>query len=136
MTNPFDPAFDPDAIPEPDTWVTVSQAVLVFCGVSYLLIGVLGGLGMGLAFSMDPTIDPALGVPFGIGFGVMMFLMGAFFGGLNFVAAWGLKSRAKWAWIMTLVLGAIYAPSGCMPLGMLLLFGMLNDKTRKNFGMG
>jgi MFS family permease len=47
--------------------------------------------------------------------------------------AWGLRRGAKWAWFVTVIVGAMYAPSACLPIGAFLLYAMLNDEVRKAF---
>ena len=43
----------------------------------------------------------------------------------NFVIARGLSQRKKWAWIAGVVVGCIYAPSGCVPFGVVVLYALL-----------
>ena len=66
--------------------------------------------------------------------GVLMFVLGGGFGVVNFVAAWGLGARKMWGFIAALVLAAMYLPSGCMPFGAVLGYGLLgHEPTRKLF---
>jgi hypothetical protein len=131
MTNPFDATDDVEFFLDP--WVGYSRMTLFFVGGAYVLLGAAMGLAFPSLLAADPTVDPEVALAMGGTFGVIIFVFCAFFGVLNFLAAFGLGQRAKWAWIMTLILGAIYAPSACLPFGAVLLYGMLNDRTRKAF---
>lgn len=117
-------------------WIRYSRWILWFCGAMYVLLGIGMGVFMPLGFMADPTIDDDAGVVMGGCFGVFAFGFSAAFGALNFAAASGLARRQKWAWIATIVLGGIYAPSICLPFGGALLYGMLQDDVRKAFKTG
>jgi hypothetical protein len=116
-----------------DPWVLAARYILWFCGVSYLLIG-LGCIGIFAAMPLlaEPSDDfPPLFVwiPFallslGLTVGVAL---------VNVAAAVGLGRGRRWAWIVTLILGATYAPSACLPFGAVLLYAMLNDRTRRRY---
>ncbi|MCK6505614.1 hypothetical protein L6R53_19815 [Myxococcota bacterium] len=111
-------------------FITWSQVTLVFVGACYLLLGiVMIPLFPMMAAADGNEVPPAVA----LGFSLFILVVAAGFGLLNFVAAWGLGRRAKWAWIMTIILGGIYAPSGCMPFGVLLLYAMLNAEGRAQF---
>ena len=110
-----------------DSILKFAQWTLWFCGAMYILLG----LGLVLAFSLPLVIASSQqsGAEGGIVMAIVMALvMFAVCGGIaaaNFAAAWGLGKRKGWAWVLTLIIGALYAPSGCMPLGALLLYAML-----------
>ena len=113
---------------------TCDGVSLIFTGVCYVLLGAVMGFMLGPIMGLEqrpgapPMPDAFLTV-----MGVVMFVMCAGFGAANFVAAWGLARGAKWAWFVTVIVGGIYAPSGCLPFGVVLLYGMLNERTRKTF---
>jgi uncharacterized membrane protein (DUF2068 family) len=66
--------------------------------------------------------------------GIVVGLIGVGFGALNVVAAWGLGQRRKWAWVVAVILTFLYLPSGCMPLGAVMAWGLLVDApTRREF---
>ena len=68
------------------------------------------------------------------GFGVVVGLIVAVMGVVPaFVAAWGLGKGKKWAWFVALILGAMYVPSICFPVGGIILYGLLQDDVRKAF---
>ena len=49
-------------------------------------------------------------------------------------ASVGLSRGAKWGWIMSIVVGALYVPNlCCLPVGVFLLYAMLNDDVRQAF---
>ena len=52
------------------------------------------------------------------------------------ITVWGLKQRKFWAWVTGLGLCAIYSLSILFPLGMLGLWGLLADGSRREFGIG
>ena len=47
-----------------------------------------------------------------------------------------LKRRRYWAWIGGLIVGAMYAPSLFLPLGIMILVGLLSEQSRLEFGIG
>lgn len=48
-------------------------------------------------------------------------------------AVYGLGRGQKAAWYVTVIVGALYVPSICLPVGGFLLYAMLNDEVRKAF---
>lgn len=115
-----------------DPWVGRSRLVLWFCGAMYLLLGVV----LGVLFPLGSLADSSSEAPpmvVAVVMGVLMFLVSAGWGLFNFVVAWGLGRGARWAWICGVIIGGIYAPSICLPLGAVLLYGLLNDATRKAY---
>lgn len=108
-------------------WVRITQGTLVFVGLTYFLLGIV-------MVPLAPfMLETGEGDPFAMAFAAVMFLVCAGFGAFNLVVVWGLGSRAKWAWIAGLILGAMYAPSGCMPFGALILYGLLNADGKAEF---
>src|SRR5688572_4224084 len=116
-----------------DPWVNYSRYTLWFCGVAYVLLGIGLGPLMAAPLFLDPSIPEGMGTGLAIGFTLFSLVLCGGFGLVNFVAASGLGRGAKWGWILSLVLGAIYLPTACLPFGGVLMFGMLNDRTRKLF---
>lgn len=136
MADPYVPPSDPEERMIEillDPWVTWSRYTLWFCGVAYFLIGLTFGPLMAAPFLLDPNMPEGLGIGMAVVFGLFTLVICGGFGLMNFVAASGLGRGAKWGWILTLVVGAIYLPSGCFPFGGILMYGMLNDRTRKLF---
>ena len=113
-------------------WIWVSQGVLVFTGGCYLLMGVgFGGVYTFLPLMVAPD-DPEILVM--VPFGILIGLIGVLIAGVNFAAAWGLGARKMWGYVMALIMAALYLPSGCMPFGAVLAYGLLIDEpTRKQF---
>ena len=110
-----------------DPWIKFSVVTLWFCGAIYVLIGLVG-----VIFGALPALSSARGgAAFGVLFGGMFLLVGVGCGIGNFVAAVGLARRRKWAWIVTVIIGGIYAPSGCLPFGAILLYAMLRKGVRE-----
>lgn len=56
--------------------------------------------------------------------GVVAFFF-AFCVGGGFLAAWGLGKRKRWAWIVALLVGALYIPNTCLPFGAMVLVTLL-----------
>jgi hypothetical protein len=119
---------DPLSLP----WVRWSRMILWVTGGLYLLLGVgmVPLLALLLLADGSAAQEDVVG---GIVGGLCAAVVGVFFGGVNFVAARGLARGDKWAWITTLIIGGIYAPSGCLPFGVALLYGMLQDDVREAF---
>lgn len=134
MNSPYDPPTSEiesfDTPPAELSWVRYTRWILSFCGALYVLMGVFSPLILKLVSAMDKQGEP---MPTGIlvGLGLFLVVICGGFGVLNLVAAWGLGQRRKWAWVLAVVVGGIYAPSACLPFGALILYGMLNERVRK-----
>ena len=93
----------------------------------YFLLG-LGGFAF--SFVVDPSVPASdvailwIGIAMCVGFGAFVE-----------VVAWGLRNRKFWAWIAGLIVFALYVPSLFIPLGVLGLMGLLNEASRREFGM-
>ncbi|MEZ4316756.1 MAG: hypothetical protein R3F61_04615 [Myxococcota bacterium] len=113
-------------------WILVSQGVLVFTGGVYLLLGLFTGGIYTLLPLLMVNDDPGMLIM--IPFGILMLLLGLVVGGANLAAAYGLGQRTMWGYVIALIMAALYLPSGCMPFGALLAYGLLFDeRTRKQF---
>lgn len=104
---------------------------LVFCGTMYVLLG----LGFSGLFILMPLLEPQKGFPllFGAVLGFFALLLCAGLGVVNFLVARDLARGRKWAWIGGLILGALYAPSICLPFGVLILYALLRESIRRAF---
>ncbi|HHO49984.1 MAG TPA: hypothetical protein ENK18_03720 [Deltaproteobacteria bacterium] len=49
------------------------------------------------------------------------------------IAAVGLGRGARWGWLLTILAGILYTPSLCLPVGVFLLYAMLNERVRAAF---
>jgi hypothetical protein len=136
MADPYIPPDDPEerlieiAL---DPWVNYTRYALWFCGAIYFLFGLGLGPLMSAPFLLDPTIPENMGMIMAVVFTLVTLVICGGFALLNFIAAAGLARGAKWGWILAVVVGAIYLPSACVPFGAVILYGMLNDRTRKLF---
>ena len=136
MADPYVPPTDPEerlieiAL---DPWVTWSRYALWCCGFLYLVLGLVSGPLVAAPLLLDPTVPQSVGVAVAVVATIVMLVFSGGFGLLNFVAAAGLARGAKWGWIIALVLGAMYLPSCFVPFGAVLMYGTLNDRTRKLF---
>ncbi len=136
MDTPYQPPSSPLEQPAPDMlsleWVRYTRWVLWFCGAAYFLMG----LFMGPVFAWLSSLDaPGERMPPAVMtmMTIIIFIFSGGFAALNFIAAWGLGQGRKWAWVMGVCIGGIYAPSGCLPFGGLILYGLLNDRVRKAY---
>lgn len=116
-----------------DGWVRTARYLLIFIGVSYLFLGLVMALGFMLNADTLAAGDGQLPSWFFSLTGGFGGCCSGAFGIFNFVAASGLSNGRKWAWYLGLVLGAMYIPSGCLPLGALIVFGLMRDSTRARF---
>lgn len=103
-------------------WIKWSRVCLIFVGICYCALGIV--------FSPVIFLDPEVPLLFQLAIVAMLLVVGVGVGVVNFLAAWGLGRGARWAWITTIILGATYAPSGCLPFGVLLLIAMLRADVR------
>jgi hypothetical protein len=71
----------------------------------------------------------------GLIFGGVMFLFClGLIAGIEFVA-FGLRQRKFWAWVAGLCIFGLYVPSAFLPLGAFGLWGLLDEGSRKEFGV-
>ena len=106
-------------------WIKWTRICLIFVGICYC--------GLGIVFSPLVFVDPEMPLAFQLFFVALLLVFGVGIGAVNFAAAWGLAKGAKWAWITTVILGATYAPSGCLPFGVLILIAMLKTDVREAY---
>jgi len=123
------------SVPQPRSpadfpWVQYTRYTLIFTGIAYVVLGMAIGP---LFFFMSQLEKNSEEFPPGLAIllGVISFFFCAAFGAVNFVASYGLRTGRKWGWIMSVIIGGLYAPSGCMLFGVLILYGMLNDPVRR-----
>lgn len=114
----------------------IPRASLVFCGLMYLLLGlVLGPLG-GLAFLAEADSGGSADGAINAIFAVIMMLVCGGVGIANLVAAWGLGGGSrKWAWFLSIILGFIYVPSGCLPFGLAIVWPLWQQDVKDHFGV-
>lgn len=117
-----------------DPWLGWARTVLSLGGFVYALMAIGLGPLMSLQFWVDDAVPKGLAIAMTLVFCVMSLVLGGLFALVQFAASSGLASGKKWAWIAGLVVGAIYLPScTCFPFGAVILYGLLNEKTRKLF---
>ncbi len=135
MSNPFAPSdFGYDV---PDPWMRYVPWILYVVGALYmmlalgsgLMLGALGGLVATVAETSEDTVTAAMS---GV-YAVIMLVVCIGFGAVNFAVGAGFARGTKVAWFGAVILGAIYFGSACMPFGIAILYGALNDRTRKAF---
>ncbi len=117
-----------------DFWLKASIWTLWFCGAVYLLLGCC----FPLALFLGPTLGNEAGGRPGetavmMIFAVVMLAVGGGCAVGNFAVARGLARRQKWAWIGAVIAGGLYAPSGCLPFGAVLLYAMLRPGVKESY---
>jgi hypothetical protein len=116
-----------------DSLFKLTIGTLWFCGVAYVLLTIVVLGAYALPFVVGPGQVGAaeagiMAVVGGFATGMMAAIAAA-----NFFAAWGLSRRKKWAWLLAVILGGLYAPSGCLPFGALILFTLLRSGVKESF---
>ena len=101
---------------------------LWLCGVVYIPVGVFMPALFLEDFVMD-DIAPSRAMVFGA-IWIISFLISLACALGNFVVAWALQKRKSWGWVAAIIVGAIYAPSTCLPFGVLILVAMLRSGVR------
>jgi uncharacterized membrane protein YdcZ (DUF606 family) len=97
--------------------------------VCYVFLSLIGFPIAYLIASEDRAFDqPAEDIIFTVIMGSLIFLVSIVVSFLNFVVAYGLKKRRKWAWIGGLILGVLYTPSICFPFGAVILFALFKNQ--------
>lgn len=131
MSSPFASSqAGPDAELSPG--IRVARVVLLVSCVGYVLLGVgLGALFWALP-GMEPGMEP-VDVAMLRALAVVMPFSCFFVAGANLVPLLGFGSRATWAWALTFALATLYLGSACFPLGLVLLWALLNTRTRREF---
>lgn len=114
-----------------DGALTWSRYLLFFAGFAYLLMA-CGFPFYFTGYAMPPEAGASPIIAWAVA--IVCSLMFGFFAILNFAASSGLANGKKWAWVLSLVLGALYLPSCCFPFGALILFALLREKVRSVFG--
>ncbi|MCO4743822.1 MAG: hypothetical protein KC912_03470 [Proteobacteria bacterium] len=120
-------------------WVRRAAMVINLMGALQML-GVLAMIAGAALMSAPATGDAALDaqlaesmLPMRIAYGVAGSCCALPFALFHFVTASNLSSAKKWSWFAGVVLGAIYVPSLCFPVGAIVLFGLLQTDVRKRF---
>lgn len=113
-------------------WVHRARLVLMFCGGVYVLFGIALAPLMYLMFTLDPSMGES-GWIFGLVMAVFTFGVCFVVGVANLLASRGLRKGARWGWVLALILGATYLPSGCFPFGAIVLYALLNEEVRQAY---
>ena len=94
----------------------------------------LGAAGFA-AYAIWGPGDPSSPGVEGVVFGVIAFFC-LLLAAVPEIAAWGIRRRRFWGWIMGLVIFGLYVPSLFLPLGAFGLWGLLDAGSRAEFGIG
>jgi hypothetical protein len=95
--------------------------------VLYLLLGLLISW---LLLALDTKMDEAMPIVL-----LLLFLCLAMAAGIE-VVAYGLRLRKFWAWVLGIVIFGLYLPSLFLPLGAFGLWGLLDEGSRAELGIG
>lgn len=105
--------------------IGLAVACLHISAVLYLAVGV----GMFFLFS---AVDDPNGMNTPIAVFMLAFCLGLIVG----IEVVGLRRRKFWAWVAGLCVFGMYATSLFLPLGALGLWGLLDEGSRAEFGVG
>lgn len=136
MSDPYVPPDDPEERGIEillDPWIQYARWGLWFGGAWNLLMGLALGPLSSLSFWSDPD-GQVFALVMTVVLTVVTLAIFGVFGAACVVAANGIGRGSRWAWYLGVGLGVLYLP-GCWPLGGVVLFGLLKDKTRKLFGL-
>lgn len=111
-----------------DGWIRAVRYTLIGTGLCYAL-GILTAPVMVIRTLNDSRAEDKQ-IGFAIGMAATIALVCAGAAALNFVGAYGLRNGKMWGWVIGLIVGAIYAPSACFPFGVLILYGLLRERSR------
>lgn len=110
-----------------------ARSVLWLCGVVNVLLGIVVGPLAATPFTRDPSLGQTLQVAVLAGATLTSCVTGVTFGVIQLVVAGAIGRGAKWAWYVGVALGVLYLPGCCLPFGALVLWGLLNARTRTLF---
>lgn len=128
MENAVSDEFDLDDDPRfGNPWLRYAGICLYIVGVLYGLLGI----GLGGLYGMLIGQDAGAVVGIIVGLVIALFMLG--FAAANIAGAVLLGRGSKIGWVIALILGAMYCASACMPFGIVILIGVLNEKSRKLF---
>ncbi len=116
--------FDRATIVNNDGLLSGSRAFLWICGFVYLILGCAGSYRW---YSPDMPQVVAILVA------IVFFLFTAVCAIFNFVVANALANGSKWSWYAGIVIGLMYLPSCCFPIGALVLVGLLRPSVRQAY---
>ena len=116
---------------EKDRWFRAVGPILWVGGAAYLLFGLCFPFMMvAQVVERGAGAEPPAPV---LVMSLVFFVVGAGFAAVHFAIARGLARRKKWAWMGATIIGAIYAPSGCLPIGVLILWAMLCTGVKESY---
>ena len=116
-----------------DPWIGRCRTALFVVGGLFLLLGLVNGPLATLSVWTDPDTSVVAATVITLVASAMAFCLWGLFAAVNFAAAAGLKRGARWGWFLTVGLGLLYLMSCCLPFGVVLLIGTLNENTRTRF---
>jgi hypothetical protein len=99
--------------------------------ISTVIYGLIGLIFLITAFVAPPDIKG-----WSKGLGISMAVFSVLFIIFLEVLIINLRKRKFWAWVAGLIVGALYTPSIFLPLGIMILVGLLSSPSRAEFGVG
>ena len=121
-----DDLFDDPRMGNP--WLRNATLCLNLIGAIYLLSAVFGGPGYGYVLSNEGA--PLL---LAIGIAAVLFLVSISFSLVLFLTAFLIGRGNKLGWVLGLIFGVLFSPFLCPPIGLVILYGLLNAQSRKTF---
>lgn len=101
-------------------------AIRISLVIYYLILA--GCILMAVMFRGDPEVPAVLlWMPAGVLLPFIVFLE---------CLLRALRKRKFWAWVAGLIVGALYAPSLFLPMGVMILVGLLKRESMLEFGLG
>lgn len=121
----------PDFDLSSDRWFRAVRPILWIGGAFYLLFGLCFPFLMIVPVAQrGGDASPPVAV---VAMSFVFFSIGVACAAGHFAVARGLAKRKKWAWIGATVIGAIYAPSACLPIGLVILWAMLRTGVKESY---
>lgn len=118
---------------EDDLGVQLSRLTLWAMGAVLAVGSFVAGPYLGVSVVANDSLAPDTASTLGGVVAVATVLAGLGASFALFAVAWGLAEGKRWAWLSTLFLGAVTTLSCCLPVSLLFLWAMLNNRTRGLF---
>ena len=126
MDSDLDP-FDDPRLGNP--WLRYATTCLNLLALLTLIIGVIAGGWFGANIAETSEMGWMLGAP--VALGIIVF--SALWSVVHLVTTALIGRGNKIGWVFGLLLGVVYLPQLCPPWGIIILVGLLNEKSRKHF---
>ncbi len=126
MDSDLDP-FDDPRLGNP--WLRYATMCLNLLALLMIVGGVITGGWFGSNIAETSEMGWMLGAPVALGISFFAALWAA----MHFIATALIGRGNKIGWVFGVLLGVLYMPNLCPPWGIIILVGLLNEKSRKTF---